>query len=574
MLKKLIYIYTFLFCGFSLYSQRNFDSVSLAIPVDIPVLLSANFGELRPNHYHMGIDIKTESVVGKNILSAEKGYISRIRVMPGGYGKALYITHPDIGLVTVYGHLLFFNDTIEKALLNYQLRNKSSVVDFSLEPGEIPVKKGEFVAYSGNTGGSQGPHLHFEVRDAVTEKCYNPFMFYPQIKDRTYPRLYGFVLYPRNSQSKVQGNSHKRYFKAVARGGGKYVLNTPIQVQGEVGVGLKLQDFITGFPHKFGLYNVKMYVDSVLVYEHQLDTLSFDGQRYINSLLDYEAYVHRKGKYQRLFVEPNNKSDIYKMAQNDGFLAKTTGTHEIVCVAEDFHKNKLSLSFKLQFSKAEDIQKDSCATVFHSGVAGRYEDKHIVLDYGTETFYDDFCFDFSVDSTYRLSKAASYIYNVHSKTLPVHDEVFLRIKDEDIKSGNKNKMVLARLYGRNKMASAGGWVDGSSFCCPINRLGKYVLAYDTVAPRISPLVRISGRKHSYTKKFIFKVSDNLSGVSQFWAIVDGKWAPMEYDAKSSKMYLYLKSYLFKNSSSNKHTLKIVVFDERENRAEYSTWFYR
>lgn len=554
------------------WGQRNFDSISLALPVDIPVSLSANFGELRPNHYHMGIDFKTQSVVGKNILSVEDGYISRIRISPYGYGKALYITHPN-GLVTVYGHLLSFSSEIEDYLLKYQLENKSSVIDFDVPKGDLPVKKSQFVAFSGNTGGSFGPHLHFEVRDAVTEKCYNPFLFYPQIKDRTKPSLYRFAVYPIDENSTVNGKASKIIIKPVNNGGGNYSYNIPVKVSGKIGVGVQLQDFMTDFPHKFGLYNVKMFVDDELVYEHQLDTLSFDGQRYINSLLDYEHYTEKRAKIQKLFVEPNNMSEIYDVAKQNGILSKDNGKVQVKCIAEDFHENKVTLSFNLKFVVAKEQAAVECDDYIKYSEEGKIKNDYIEIVYGKDAFYTDYCFQFDVDSTYVPRKAESPVYKIHDKTTPIHESLFLKIKNIPEIPSIQSKLVLARVSKQNKLYGAGGWNDGSTYYAEINKFGKYVLAFDTIAPRITPVSKITGRTFSQTSKLTFKVTDDLSGVSQFWATIDGKFVPLEYDGKSRRMFLYLKKEFF-DGGKQKRELKIIALDERENKAVYQTYFYK
>ena len=141
------------------YPQDYFQS-----PLEIPLILSGTFAELRSNHFHSGLDIKTQQQSGLKVMAAASGFVSRIKVSHFGYGKALYITHPN-GYTTVYAHLQNFNPEIDAYIKHRQYKNESYEIELFPKAGELLVNNGDIVAYSGNTGGSGGPHLHFEIRN-------------------------------------------------------------------------------------------------------------------------------------------------------------------------------------------------------------------------------------------------------------------------------------------------------------------------------------------------------------------------------------------------------------------------
>ena len=275
-------------------------------PFDFPLLLSGNFGELRANHFHGGVDFKTQGVVGKPIRCIADGYISRVTVTPGGYGQAVYITHTN-GLTSVHGHLHQFMDEVQQAVEAYQYEHETFAVDLTFEPDRFPLKQGEVFALAGNEGYSFGPHLHMEIRRTDTGEYIDPLQFYTdQVKDNTAPRASHIMLYPQAGKGVVNGSQRKKIFSLV---GGQ-----PITAWGQISAGIKAYDYMDGTSNNYGVRSVKLYVDSVEVFSSTVDGFLPNENRMINAWTDYEEYATRNSWFMRSRILPGN---TWRMLQAD-----------------------------------------------------------------------------------------------------------------------------------------------------------------------------------------------------------------------------------------------------------------
>ncbi|MBR4846570.1 MAG: M23 family metallopeptidase, partial [Bacteroidaceae bacterium] len=299
-------LFSLLFSSFPLVAQEGL----LRVPFDFPLFLSGNFGELRSNHFHGGIDFKTQGVEGKEIHSPADGYISRISVSPGGYGNAIYIVH-DCGYTTVHGHLQRFLPKVEAIVRQHQYAHESFVVDTILPAYALPIKQGSVVGWAGNSGYSFGPHLHMEVRTTDTNEPVDPLMFYKSaLKDTRAPRAHRIMLYPQKGRGVVNESSQKCSFSF---GNGNRVQQV-ITAWGLIGVGLSANDYMDGTQNTYGVRSVRLLVDGVEFFHSLVDRFSFDENRLINSWTDYPEYQARRRWYMKSFIAPGNPLRMLKSA--------------------------------------------------------------------------------------------------------------------------------------------------------------------------------------------------------------------------------------------------------------------
>jgi len=301
----------------STYSQLKLDTLGWIPPVDIPIYLSGNFAELRTGHFHAGIDIKTQGQEGFKIYAVQDGYISRIKVSSGGYGKAIYINHPD-GYTSVYAHLKEYNIQLDKYVRAKQYENKSYNINIFPEKGELTVNQGDIIGLSGNSGSSAGPHLHFEIRDTKSSRPINGLFLGYDIKDNIPPRMDYLYVYPQNEQSTINGKNSNHYY-SLKKDNGNFVLRQgdTLNADGNIGFGLKVNDFLNGSANRCGIYQLKAYTNNTLFFHEKFDGVSFAETRYINSLMDYKVNKERKRKLHKLFIEPNNKFYfLYSQTEN------------------------------------------------------------------------------------------------------------------------------------------------------------------------------------------------------------------------------------------------------------------
>ncbi len=345
---KVLTLILFLFFSKPIFSQVKINN-NFRSPIGIPIALSGNFGELRSNHFHTGIDIKTNGTINYKVYSIESGYVSRINISHWGYGKAIYIDHPN-GYTSVYAHLDHFPEKIEKIIRKEQYNLKTETLTYYLDSLAIKVEKGEVIAYSGNTGGSSGPHLHFEIRETISEHPVNPQLFNFDISDNKSPVIEKLKLYVFDNKD-FSPNFKEKYFNLIRKENQFFLkYDSVISLKkGFFGFGLKAFDNYDNSNNKCGIYSIEMLVDGQLKYELFFDEIDFETNREINIHKDFKAYQNKREKTHKLFIHPKNDLQIYNRELGNGLLCfKDTLQHKIKILVKDLNKNSSELNFYVQ----------------------------------------------------------------------------------------------------------------------------------------------------------------------------------------------------------------------------------
>lgn len=551
----------FLFAGIT---NNTAEAQQLRKPMDIPVLLSGNFGELRSNHFHSGIDFKTQGVEGKPIHSVQDGYVSRISVSPWGYGNGLYITHPD-GTTTVYGHLQKFSQKITAYLKEKQYEQESFNVNLSLTPDELPVKEGELVALSGNTGSSGGPHLHFEVRDTETEEPMDPIEYYKDlIKDTQAPKIQGIMVYSMPGKGVVNGSRRKLELKPVTAKNGKQTLTGKIEAWGEIGLAVKGYDYMDNTSNIYGIKDITLTADSQVIFHSNLDRFAFDESRYLNSFTDFEEWKEHRSFYIKSFVDPGNRLRFIESLNRGILTIDEPRTYHLTYQLADAFGNTTQLSIRIEGKEQPIPEVDTENTeLFHWWSDNRFGAKGIRLTIPKGNLYDDLYFRYSVKED---STALGATHILHNKPVAFHKSAKLSLRLQTDTLDNKQQYGIVRLQNGRRSWTGGvyrnGWVDAD-----IKETGSYTLGQDLVPPTITPL-----NPATWVSKqaIALRLSDNLSGVQTYRGEIDGQYVLFEMNSKSVITYHFDKERL----ARGKHTLKLVVTDACGNQSSYTypfTW---
>ena len=301
------------------FAQNKYPQDYFRHPLDIPLVLSGTFAELRSNHFHSGLDIKTQQREGLKTYTAAPGYVSRIKISHWGYGKALYITHPN-GYTSVYAHLQKFSPKIEAYIKQRQYEKESFTIELFPSAEELPIIKDEIVGFTGNTGGSGGPHLHFEIRDSK-ERPMNPMLFGIDIKDTKKPKIVGIYAYPRNSISHVNNSNERVELRLIPQKTGDYNVEK-IKAFGKLGFGVITWDRQDLAANKNGVSNIQTFFNGNKNLEINFSRFSFSETKHLNRLIDYEYFKKKKSRIQKLFIESNNPLSLYQNADNDGYIVR------------------------------------------------------------------------------------------------------------------------------------------------------------------------------------------------------------------------------------------------------------
>ncbi len=533
-------------------------------PLDIKLYLAGDFGEIRPNHFHSGIDIKTNQREGYPVYAVADGYVSRLRVQIGGFGNAIYINHPN-GFTSVYGHLQKFNPRIAMMMKSMQYKDRSFTEDFMLAPIEIPVKKGELIAWSGNTGGSAGPHLHFELRDTRTEEAINALTLGIKVADHIKPSIHGFYIYQTNHQP-FSENTAKKYY-AVAGSNGNYHLNSTgvITVNGQIGLGIMAFDQQDGSANHNGLFSTTIKLDEAIIYETVISKFSFDNSRAVNAYIDYPSKITSGRVIQKGFAAPNPKVRFYKHLVNDGFIELADKeVHHVEYILKDVSGNTSVLKFSIRSNLKPLAGRTFTGQMFSYKTANDLENPEVKVHLPAGRLYDDL--DFQYSSTAKPAYGYSKIQHIHNKLTPLHDVYDLSIKADSSLLPYQDK---ALIYHTEFGSQGGEFKDGYVTAKP-KVFGNFYIRVDTIAPVIVPVNVREGVNLSKQSRMSFRISDNMSGIRSFDAYIDGQWVLMEYDYRNGSLW-----HTFDEKTGfGEHTFKLVVTDMKQNEKTYSIKFYR
>lgn len=573
----ILFLCSFILCFIPQWSEANADSTTIAdrtdlswkeklqsiqlhMPLDIQLYLAGNFCELRSNHFHGGIDIKTQGRSGLKVYTCDDGYISRVKVSPYGYGRALYIHHPKTGLTSVYAHLQKFTPELDKYIRNLQYEQRKFALDISLDANQFEVKKGEQIAFSGNTGGSQAPHLHFELRESKNQKPVNP-LYYPfDIKDHRSPEINGLVFYglsPKNKFNIVEHHPVK-----LIKKGNHYTVKDTVEVPLLTSFGIKTYDRSDGMQNLNGVYAIQMKLDSIDFFSFEMNQFSFTESKYINSFIDYELYKEDKGRFIKCFVEPLNKLSIYPQVKDNGILQLEDGkSYEVHFLVTDNHGNKSYLDFTIKANTAQTCIPDPTEFSATCGLVNNFQHEGAKLNLPKKALYSNEYIH--LERLEELEGAVSSTYQIHFPTTPLHQKATLSIP---LKSGLSQQEVdnvcLVELKKNGKINAIDSKATRFSVEGKIRSFGQYTAYIDSIAPVIE-LVNISQNKDmSLNRSIRVKAIDKMSGIENFEGFIDGEWVLMEYDAKND---LFIHTFE-KAANGTKHLFEFHVKDKRNNKS--------
>lgn len=540
-------------------------------PVEAKIGLAANFGELRPNHYHMGLDCRTDQVVNKIIRAAADGYISHVRVEPFGFGQAIYINHPN-GLTTLYAHLNSFFPALEKYVKEQQYKQQSWKVYLDIPPEMFPVKQGQFIANSGNTGGSQGPHCHFEIRDTKTDKVLNPLLFGFSIPDNVPPTIIRLAMYDRCVS--IYSQSPKLFSLKKINGGYTTTLPViPVNTD-KISFGISANDKVSGSPNPNGIYETILYLDDEPIVGFQLDSISYDETRYLNAHIDYKTRAAGGPYIEHVSRMPGYpKEGVYKDINGDGVIELTDDSvHQVSIVVKDTYGNTSTLNFKIKkgIIRENGYQDDSAfyhqQKEFHPGFVNIFESEDLQVTLSSQDLYDSVSF---IQSKKTSSSGDSYsdIFSVESGLVPVHSYFTIRIKANKNVLAEQHKMLMKREWG-NKTEVVKAVKDGGWYTAKFRDFGNFELIADSVPPVIAGGFA-DNASLSKSTRIIFIPKDDNDEINNFNAILDGSWLRFTNDKGRSFIYQFDEM-----CSRGNHELIISVQDEAGNTSQKILHFTR
>lgn len=487
------------------YAQEtDTDKPSFTPPFDFPITFSGNFGEIRANHFHGGLDFKTGGTIGKPVRALADGYISRIRVTHGS-GYVLDVAY-DNGYSTINRHLSAFVGDVARRVEDLQYEKESWEVEITPEPDEYPVKAGQIIALSGNTGYSFGPHLHLDMIETATDEYIDPLPFFMnKVKDKTAPRAEGIMLFPQPGKGVVEGKQTRRAFPAHP--------TKPITAWGLIGAGIRAYDYMDGVQNKYGVKTVILEVDGEEVFRSTIDRFAYEENRYINS------WTH--GQYMKSFIEPGNRLRMLQASNGNRGLVEINEErpYRFVYTLSDALGNTSKVRFTVQG------QKTTIAPVEHrEKYALKWDKVNYLQEPGLELvipkgmLYDDVLLNYSVRAD---SGDIAFTYQLNDTRIPMHNACDLRIGLRRRPVEDVTKYYVAGVTARGGKYRIGGKYEDGVMKVRIRDLGTYTVAVDTVPPVITP---VNQAQWGRTGKIIFKAKDKETGINTYRDTIDGKYA--------------------------------------------------
>lgn len=559
---KLFFVFLFLFAQ-SLFSQGTIPTDYFSSPLDIPLILSGSFGELRNNHFHSGLDIKTQQKEGFPVYAPADGYVNRINVQHYGYGKALYILHPN-GYSTVYAHLQKFAGNIE----DYMKKNQYQKQTFELElfPGAdvLPVKKGDLIAFTGNSGSSGGPHLHYEIRDNASRPM-NPMLFGVEIPDTKKPFVYSILAYPVGDSAQVNASRNPVKLRLIPQKDGSFKTES-ITAFGKLGFGIETNDQLNNASNKNGVYQIKSTFNGTEKFLVSFEKFSFAETRYLNRFIDYSYFKANRDKIQKLFREKNNPLSIIKNEDTNGFVEIKEGFSSIYTIEIlDFKGNSRIITIPIEGKKMDSLEikkEDATNDYIFSGQATSITKGKFSIYIPANALYED---------TFLNIETEGDVLNFHEDLIPIHQNITITADISEYLPVDREKLFIARLNYKNAPYYNTTTRSGDKLSTKTRTFGRYTIASDSKAPVIKPVGFTDGKWMSDFTALQVRITDDLSGISSYRATVNEKFILMEYDPKTN---LLTHDFNDNKLTETENKLKIIVVDNVGNSTTFEATFFR
>lgn len=580
-IEKIVFLFLLLFCSYSCTTKAQDDNVYenqllqnkpykseypqdyFISPLKIPLSLAGTFAELRGSHFHSGIDIRTNERTGYAVIAPADGYISRIKVQAFGGGKNLYIVHPN-GYTTVYMHLKSYAGKIEQFVQDYQYKNECYTFDYSFKKPSIYVHQGDTIAFSGESGAAQGPHLHFEIRDTKTERPINPLLFGLNIPDTTAPNILNFAITP-NNNGIIEGSPST---KIISLADTNFKEGDTIYCLGDMSFSILAYDASYNSSLRNGVWKTELFVDTTLIFSHHIETFSFNDYGFVDATINYPLYITTGKRY----LHSKKMAGCFlpfNYYLNDGILnVQTDSIYKISWRVTDLNNNSTVYSFYLKGIYDVNMQLNGRLSLndrlFEYSKANIYKAQDgSLFSFPQGSLYEDIVF-----SAYKTKGKYSDIHHIHTVYEPVRKKFFVKIKPYRIDTTLKTKYLIVKINSKGYKSSAGGKLVGNYVRTTTGDFGTFTVWIDTVAPKIKNVnFKNNKRLSKHQKTLKVKITDNLSGINTYKAYLNGKWVLMEYDGKHAMLTYFIDDKL----KDGKNVLEIAVTDAKNNikKAEYT-----
>ncbi len=568
-------------------NAQNYPQNYFRYPLDSLPNLVSPFGGLRDNHFHSGMDLRTNQREGLPVYASADGYVSRIKIQSIGYGKAIYIDHPN-GYTTVYGHLQKYSGKIAEWIHNHQYKNQTFEFDYVFEKPVLLVKKGDLIGLSGNSGGSSGPHVHYEIRNTKSEKILNPALFGIIPIDTLTPFIKNVFIYKFTTDGlllkqrlKINNaqliTTEKPYY---------FIYKNSIELDADVyGFGIETYDYIHNQEEEKGIYSYQLSWQSKQVFKHTLDQFAFDESKYINAHIDYPFYKTNKIRFQKCFVDDGNEFSTYETNTQKGKVTIAKNSLDtLVFEVSDFNENKYFLAIPIKgLPKKMDKEKLVNANslkgkkVFYPLKQNNIKSKEFLFEMVPKSLYDTTYYEYTILP--KTKSTLSKVYCISNLTASIHKAANISIKPIKVKKEYESKLMLAYYLtdGKN-YRSAGGSFENGFVKAKASNFGHYFVTLDTTAPVIKQVFINTEEAVNDSLHYYFEIKDNFSGIGKYEGYLNGQWILLDYDAKSNlltyhfdevwnNLVLQNKDSKQKDMATIKPEILIRVTDKKGNVAE-------
>lgn len=540
-------------------------------PVGIPMELSANFGELRSNHWHMGLDIRTQAKENLPVYAAAQGFIAKIGIRPQSFGRFIIINHPN-GLSTLYGHLNDFYPELEAWVREQQYAQESWAVELDIPKEKFPVSKGAFIAYSGNTGGSQGPHVHFEIIDTKSSKRLNPLLFGFPIADNVPPALVKLAVYDR---SRSVYDQSPRFYPLKNTDSGYIIPKLPVMETGLPTISFALQayDRLSGSTNPNGIYAARLYLDEEPQLAFVLDSVDYDETAYMNAHVDYKLKFNGGGWLQHLSVMPGDAGTVYKrINDNDGVLRLSdTLLHQVRVEVSDTYGNTSTINFQIRYndSLSRPVYRQPDAFYFAPRTEVQLSKPDFQLAMSEKCLYDTVKAYYSRGTNVIPANALSAVHQINEADVPVHAPFTVRIKPyRAAPAGTEGKLLIQRTFRSGRTIRKAIW-NNDWLKADFDDFGYFQAFFDTIPPELDELGKGDTINLSASSRIVFSPADNFGVLRSFRAELNGQWLRFTNDKSRNWIYTFDERCPY-----GVHELKVSVEDLVGNRTTKTWWFKR